>query len=72
MGFTPERMLSVIDAQRAEPHDGPLGMGHWIGGNAVQFTIARSGVTSRVVREWGDAARERIRPQTWEFPSSAS
>lgn len=65
-GFTPERMLTVIDAQRAEPHVSDhvaaLGEGHWIGGNCVELAVRSSGVTSRVVREWGDRAGERIEP----------
>lgn len=61
-GFTPDRMMAVIDAQRAETHDGPLGEGHWIGGNAAEFTIAETGITSRVAREWGDRVGERIEP----------
>lgn len=52
-GWTVERMLAQIDAQRAEPHDGTNGaVGHWIDGNAVELRVAALGVTSRVVREW--------------------
>jgi hypothetical protein len=59
-------MLSVIDAQRAEPdvadHVPALGEGHWIGGNCVELKVTQAGVTSRVVREWGDRVGERIEP----------
>ena len=60
-GFTPDRMLALIDRQRVTPYDAPgfdgcLG----IGGTAVEIVVGANGVTSRVVQEWDDELGEPI------------
>lgn len=53
-------MLAQIDAQRAEAYanqEAGLPAGHWICGHAIEIRVSVSGVTTRVVRKWGDAVR---------------
>ncbi|MDP3675766.1 MAG: hypothetical protein Q8R44_11825 [Novosphingobium sp.] len=61
LGFTPARMLEFIDHQYASPTDTVQGWsGCTIGGDAIEVEVSAAGVTSRVVREWGDRVGERI------------
>lgn len=51
-GFTINRMLDVIDEQRASPFTTALGTPATIGGNCVQIEVSATGVASSVAREW--------------------
>ncbi len=64
-GLRPDHMLTIAEAQRAEPIDPEFaGIAPYfgIGGALVELEISETGVSSRVAREWGDVAGERIEP----------
>lgn len=63
-GFTRERMLALIDAQRAEEMQGAggTGCGYGVGGEAIEITVSRTGTSQSVVRTWPDQIGAPIIP----------
>ncbi|WP_298190974.1 hypothetical protein [Novosphingobium sp.] len=62
-GFDRDRMLALIDRQRASLMDTPgYGTTYGIGGEVVEIRVQRGGVVSSAVRQWPDRVGEVIRP----------
>ena len=58
----PRDMVPMIDAQRANPHEGIHGLRamHSIGGEVLELVVSETGVGKRVIRQWNDPIGQAI------------